>query len=274
LIFDFNNHIFAKNFHLKKVRITPDLVKKIIEQEEILTFSYFIKLKYLYTNSTIYNFSIRKAGGLIKVSVGSIKHHLDLMNEMGIIKITKNKNGGKNITFSSIEKISKIYGVKHNSKCGSIYFHNSESIQDIKTRLYSKILKTNINKQKYTIKGKSNSLMRKRDQLKKMSNNDFMKIRLERSIASERINFDSFLCCQTIGEMFNKTKMTGYNQLKKMSRMGLFKIEKKYMTVLNDCTRNDYQNLYKYGQMQKGKYFYSQKDCSILKNVGFKIEVL
>ena len=30
---------------------------------------------------------------------------------MGIVKIIKNKDGGKNITFSSIEKISEIYGI-------------------------------------------------------------------------------------------------------------------------------------------------------------------
>lgn len=263
-----------KIFNLKKVRITHSLIKKIIEKEEILTFSYFIKLKYLYTNSTIYNFSVRKAAKLIGTSPSSIKFHLDKMNDMGIVKIIKNKDGGKNITFSSIEKISEIYGINHNKKCGSIYFHNSESVQVIKTRLYSKVLINNINKQKYTIKGKSNSLMRKRDQVKKLANNDVLKTRLERSIASERINFESYLCCQSIGEMFNKTKMTGYNQLKKMAGMGIFRIEKKYMKVLENCTQNEYEKLYEYGQLKKGKYFYSKKESAILKSVGFKIDVI
>ena len=87
---------------------------------------------------------------------------------MNIVSTMKNKSGGVNMTFSSIEKVSKIYGINHNNRCGSIMFRESESVQDVKTRLYSKVLINNINKQKYTIKGKSNSLMRKRDQLKKL----------------------------------------------------------------------------------------------------------
>jgi DNA-binding MarR family transcriptional regulator len=250
------------------------LIKKLIENDEILTFSYFIKLKYLYTNSTIYNFSIRKAANLIGVSPNSVKLHLNKMEKMGIIKIVKNKQGGKNITFSSIEKISKQYGIHHNRKCGSIEFHNSENVQSLKTRLYSKVLINNINKQRYTIKGKSNSLMRKRDQIKKLQKSGSVPHQLLRSVASERINFDTFICCESIGDMIGKTKMTGYNQLLKMVNMGLVSIKKKYVPVLEDCNRKDFDNLCENGELFKGKYFYSKKDSSIIKNVGFTIDVM
>jgi DNA-binding MarR family transcriptional regulator len=259
---------------LKRVRITHNLIKKLINSEEILTFSYFVKLKYLYSNSTIYNFSLRKAAKLIGVSPNSIKFHLKKMEEMEIIKIVKNKKGGKNITFSSIEKISKKYGVNHNNKCGSIIFRDSENVQDIKTRFYSKVLINNLNKQRYTIKGKSNSLMRKRDQLNKLNKSGVNPDFLQRSIASERIIFDTFICCDTIGDMLDKTKMTGYNQLKKMVSMGLLNIKKKQMKVLENCKKEDFENLCKNGNLIKGKHFYSIKDSSIFKNVGFSIEVL
>ncbi len=196
------------------------------------------------------------------------------MEEMEIINIVKNKYGGENITFSSIKKISKIYGVNHNSRCGSIMFRNSESVQDVKTRLYSKVLINNLNKQRYTIKGKSNSLMRKRDQINKLRKSGISPEVLKRSIASERINFDTFICCETIGEMLNKTKMTGYNQLIKMTNMGILSIKKKYMTVLKNCKKEVFENLCKNGELIKGKHYYSRKDSSILKNVGFSIEVL
>lgn len=267
-------HIFAKKFNLKRVRITHTLIKKLIKSEEILTFCYFIKLKYIYSNSTIYNFSIRKAARLIDVSPNSIKFHLKKMEEMGIVNIIKNKKGGKNITFSSISKISKIYGVNHNNKCGSIIFRDSENVQDIKTRLYSKVLINNLNKQRYTIKGKSNSLMRKKDQLKKLSKSGINTDFLERSIARERINFDTFICCDTIGDMLNKTKMTGYNQLIRMTEMGIVTLNKKYMTVLENCKEEDFDNLCKNGNLIKGKHYYNRKKSSILKNVGFSVEVL
>ena len=137
---------------MKKVRITHRFISKLIECDQILTFSYFIKLKYLYSNSTIYDFSIRKSARLINVSPNSIKHHLSIMKKMGIIKVVKNKRGKDNLTFCSISKITKMYGISHNTRCGSIAFNKSDNIQTIKTRLYSKILINNINKQKYTIK--------------------------------------------------------------------------------------------------------------------------
>ena len=196
------------------------------------------------------------------------------MNDMGIVNVVKNKSGGSNITFSSIKKVSKIYGVTHNNRCGSIMFHESENVQDIKTRLYSKVLINNLNKQRYTVKGKSNSLMRKRDQLDKLRKSGISPEILKRSIASERINFDTFICCETIGGMLNKTKMTGYNQLMKMVGMGIFSVKKKYMTVLKNCRKEDFENLCSNGELIKGKHYYSKKDSSILKNVGFSVEVL
>jgi predicted transcriptional regulator len=242
--------------------------------EEILTFSYFITLKYLYSNSTIYNFSVRKASRLIGVSPNSIKFHLKKMENMNIINTVKNKSGGKNITFSSIEKISRIYGVNHNNRCGSIMFRDSESVQDVKTRLYSKVLINNLNKQRYTIKGKSNSLMRKRDQINKLRKSGISPEILKRSIASERINFDTFICCETIGEMLNKTKMTGYNQLMRMVNMGIMSVKKKYVTVLKNCKKEVFDELCNNGELIKGKHYYSRKDSSILKNIGFSIELI
>ena len=239
-----------------------------------MTFSYFIKLKYLYSNSTIYNFSVRKASRLIGVSPNSIKFHLKKMENMNIINTVKNKSGGDNITFSSIEKISKIYGVNHNNRCGSIMFRDSESVQDVKTRLYSKVLISNINKQRYTIKGKSNSLMRKRDQINKLRKSGISPEVLKRSIASERINFDTFICCETIGEMLNKTKMTGYNQLMRMVNMGILSVKKKYVTVLKNCRKELFDELCNNGELIKGKHYYSRKDSSILKNIGFSIELI
>lgn len=263
-----------KYFFLKKVRIAHNLIKKLIDSDEILTFCYFIKLKYLYTNSTIYNFSLRKASKMIGVSPNSIKFHLNKMEEMGIVKFVKNKKGGINITFSSIEKISKKYGINYSSKCGSIDFHNSENVQSIKTKLYSKVLINNINKQKYIIKSKSNSLMRKRDQIKKLSKSGAIPENLKRSIANERINFDTFICCETIGDMFNKTKMTGYNQLLKMVNMGIVSIKKKYTPVLENCSKSDFDYLCEKGELIKGKYYFKRKDSSIYKNIGFTVDVM
>jgi predicted transcriptional regulator len=211
---------------------------------------------------------------MIGVSPNSIKLHLKKMEKIGIVKSTKNKQGGINLTFSSIEKVSRKYGINHNSKCGSIEFHNSEHIQDIKTRLYSKVLINNINKQRYTIKGKSNSLMRKKDQIKKLSKSGAVPEPLKRSIANERINFDTFICCQTIGEMFNKTKMTGYNQLLKMVNMGLVSIKKKYVPVLENCSKSDFDYLCEKGELIKGKYYFKRKDSSIYKNIGFTVDVM
>jgi len=257
---------------LNKVRITHSFINKLIECDQILTFSYFIKLKYLYSNSTIYDFSLRKAARLIDVSPNSIKKHLSIMKKMGVIKVVKNKRGKENITFSSIRKISKLYGIKQNSRCGSVLFHKSDSVQTIKTRLYSKILINNINKQKYTIKSKSNSIMRKKDQVKKIKDEN-LKLSLNRSIESERINFDTFICCRTIGDMFLKTKMTGYNQLLKMVDLGIFSIQKKSIPIL-ECTRKEFNELLDFGNLVKGKYYYSHKNASIMKNVGFNISNL
>jgi len=272
LIFDLKHHIFAKNIFtkLKKVRITPSLIKKLIESDQVLTFSYFIKLKYIYSNSTIYNFSLRKCANLIGVSPNAFKKHLDLMKKMGVVNIVKNKDGGENLTFLSIKKITELYGFKHSNRCGSLEFHPNDKIQNIKTILYSRVLINNINKQKYRIKGKSNSLMRKIDHLKKIGKDNNS---IKRSIASGRIYNDTFICCQTIGDMLFKTKMTGYNQLMKMKNMGLLSATKKSIVVVSNCTKEDFINLSKFKQMTPGKYYYHFKSSSIIKNAGFNIEI-
>lgn len=237
----------------------------------MLTFSYFIKLKYLYSNSTIYDFSIRKAARLINVSPNCIKQHLSIMKKMGIINVVKNKRGKNNLTFCSIRKISKMYGVNHKSRCGSILFHQSDNVQTIKTRLYSKVLINNINKQKYTIKSKSNSIMRKKDQLKKIKDEKLFSS-MSRSIESERINFDTFICCETIGNMLFKTKMTGYNQLLKMVELGILSIKRKCIPILN-CNKEEFNKLYSFGNLTKGKYYYNYTNSCVMKNVGFSVSI-
>jgi len=238
----------------------------MVESDQILTFSYFIKLKYLYSNSTIYNFSLRKSANLIGVSPNSIKKHLKIMKKMGIVRITKSKNGNNNLTFISIKKITELYGLNHNNRCGSITFHKNDKIQSIKTILYSKILINNINKQKYRIKGKSNLLMRKIDQLKKIGKDNNS---INRSIASERIYSDTFICSQTIGNMLSRTKMTGYNQLIKMRKMGLITAKKRRTVILKNCTEKDFKNLC----LTPGKYYYHFKSSSIIKNGGFYVSI-
>lgn len=256
---------------MKKVRITHNFINKLIECDQILTFSYFIKLKYLYSNSTIYDFSIRKSARLINVSPNCIKYHLSIMKKMGVIKVVKNKRGKNNLTFCSISKISKMYGVSHNTRCGSILFHKLDNIQTIKTRLYSKVLINNINKQKHTIKSKSNSIMRKKDQLKKIKD-EKISSSLSRSIESERINFDTFICCETIGNMFLKTKMTGYNQLLKMTKLGILSAKRKCIPILK-CNKEEFNRLYNFGNLTKGKYYYNYTNSCIMKNVGFSINI-
>jgi hypothetical protein len=189
---------------------------------------------------------------------------------MGLINFTKNKSNGENITFISMEKISKKYGINYNSKSGGFDFHTTESVQTIKTKLYSKILSNNLNKQKFSIKQKSDSLMRKKDQIEKLKRAG-APVHVLRSLASERINFDTFICCETIGFMFGKTKMTGYNQLMKMVNMGLFKIKRKTIPILKETTKSEFNRLCEKGELIKGKYYYNSSESSILKNVGFSI---
>ena len=196
------------------------------------------------------------------------------MNKMGIIKFTPSKNGKNNITFISIAKICKKYNLKYNSRCGSIEYHNSENIQIIKTRLYSKILSNNIRNQKFSIKQKSDSLMRKKDQAEKLKKSGNVPDHVLRSLANERIKFDTFICCETIGRMFGATKMTGYNQLSKMVNMGLFSIKKKYIPILKNTTKKEFERLCKDGELFKGKYFFNGNDSSIVKNAGYSIATL
>lgn len=258
---------------MKKVRINPSLIKRVIESEDTLTFSYFIKLKYSYSNSTIYSYSIRKLSKLLKVSPNCIKSHLKKMERMNFIVITKNKNKGENITFISMEKVCKIYDVNYSTRGGGIQFRPNESVQDIKTKLYSRVLYNNLNKQKFSVKKKSDSLMRKKQQAEKLKRAGAPNHVL-RSLASERINFDVFLCCETIGNMFGGTKMTGYNQLNRMVSMGLFKIKRKTLTILRETTQSEFDRLCNKGELIKGKYFYKTSTKSIIKNVGFSISVV
>lgn len=195
------------------------------------------------------------------------------MKEIGLVNVTKSKKRGNNVTFISIYKVSKLYGIKHNRRCGSVMFHDLENVQTIKTRLYSKILINNLNKQKFSIKQKSDSLMRKKDQAEKLKRAGNVPSHVLRSLASERINFDTFLCCETIGKMFGATKMTGYNQLFKMVDMGLVNVSKKYITILSNTTKKEFDRLCDNGELIKGKYYYSPFESSIIKNAGFVVKV-
>jgi Mn-dependent DtxR family transcriptional regulator len=277
LTFKFCISIFEKKYNLRtvrKVRVSPNLVKKIIKSNNDLTFCYFLKLKYLHTNSTIYNFSLRKAAADINVSPSSIKNHFNKMKKLGYVRVVKNKTGGKNVTFISMSKLCKMHDVRYSSKSGYIVLKQRESIQELKTAIYYKVIANNIKKQKFAIQGKSNSVMRKRNQLKKVERTDSLYNSLLNSIASERITPETYLCCETIGKMIGKTKMTGYNQLKKMARMGLVFIEKKYKTVLDNCTPEEFEMLVSHGELKRGQVFYKRNESKILKSVGFKISTL
>lgn len=258
---------------MKKVRINSSLIKSIVEKGDILTFSYFIKLKYSYSNSTIYSYSIRKLAKLLNASPNCIKSHLKKMNSIGLIEITENKQNKENITFISMKRVCDIYDVNYTVHGGGIYIFKNESIQNIKTKLYSRILYNNLNKQKFSVKKKTDSLMRKREQAEKLKRSG-APAHVLRSLASERINFDTFLCCETIGNMFGGTKMTGYNQLKKMVKMGLFKIERKTIPILKNATKSEFNRLCDKGELIKGKYYYNKSSNSIIKNVGFTISVV
>jgi hypothetical protein len=74
--------------------------------------------------------------------------------------------------------------------------------------------------------------------------------------------------------MFNKTKMTGYNQLKKIARMGIVSLDKRIVPVLRNCTKEKFEYFCTHGEMFKGKFFYSSKESSIMKNVGFNVTIL
>ena len=93
--------------------------------------------------------------------------------------------------------------------------------------------------------------MRKKDQAEKLKRLGNVPDHVLRSLASGRINFDTFLCCDTIGDMFGVTKMTGYNQLTKMADMGIFSIKKKYITILTNTTRKEFKRLCDKGELYR-----------------------
>lgn len=61
---------------------------------------YFCRLKALYFNGVVYNYSMRKLGELLKVSPTTIKHHILVLEKKGLIAYE-----GKNIRFLGYRKL-------------------------------------------------------------------------------------------------------------------------------------------------------------------------
>lgn len=83
-----------------KVHITLGLLHQANDEGWMRSLDYFCRLKALYFNGVVYNYSMRKLGELLKVSPTTIKHHILVLEKKGLIAYE-----GKNIRFLGYRKL-------------------------------------------------------------------------------------------------------------------------------------------------------------------------
>lgn len=113
----------------------------LLQEVGIAPFAFYIKLKSLYSNSTIYNYSLRKVSRLAGCSTTLAKKNLTILEKYGLIEYHHG-----NLTLKS----QKNFSLKYRGKA-KILINPDMSILVLKDKLIALLIERKQNQQRYTI---------------------------------------------------------------------------------------------------------------------------
>lgn len=122
----------------KEVKIPVKLLDKANNLGFLGSLAYFVKMKALYKNCTMYRFNYRDLADALDCSTSTAHKHLTVLNSEGLIRFHSDK---KNLTFLGHKAITKLPGI------GRSRLIKIDVTTDIKLILKAALLRENIQSQ-------------------------------------------------------------------------------------------------------------------------------
>lgn len=175
------------------------------------TLAYWVRLRGI---GIIYNYNIRNAGAILKISPTTASKHIEKMIILGLVHFR-----GKNLVTTGTEKLKERFG----QKMSKVKLYKKKKTQ--KLALYAQILGRNLSYQQKKINQKLEILKKLRTN--KLTTNQAKKIDRLGGVAAFEKSFHgkTILSNRKIGVMLKKTPRTATNYQREMSRAGI--IEKR-----------------------------------------------
>ena len=117
---------------MQQVNINTVFVERIVDSGHLKQLAVFIKLKALYVNGTIYNYSYRRISEVSGISINTLKQCIKFFKEMGWCVVH-----GKNLLFQKIFKVD----TSDTKRCLVLELRKSENYRVLIKRLRILIIK-------------------------------------------------------------------------------------------------------------------------------------
>lgn len=175
-----------------------------------------LRLRTLFKNRVIYNYSILKLSQLSGLSRTCIRKHLPIIIKQGWATIQ-----GNNLKFTGINKLKK----HEKETCVPILISGDKNTQ--LTYIKHTLIVLNLGNQQKAIKEKSKIISQQ-----KVSKAVYNKHRSERSI-----NNDLTLSNRKFGKLFNKSESTGKKLQSRLRKLNLIKSYSRYIKIKDNGTQ-------------------------------------
>lgn len=231
----------VKKYYRKKVYLPIRLINMANEGRWLSSLAYFVRLKALFKNCTIYNFSLRKAAELIKCSPSTLQHHLKILESLGLVRYHYG-----NITCMGFYRLKEWSG--GGSQTAAVDVDNKNQLNLLRLP----ILNTSLRQQDYN---------RKKHGIKLREVTEGMNILPD--LSNESASSYSGCSCIGVGLMFpgkcrngRMSKESGGRIVRSLASMGKIKTTKIFANLISGVSHIDYAHLKANNLVPSHSFFY------------------
>ena len=198
------------------------LVRRAADENWLNSLAYLVMIKSIYQNQTIYSYKPRKVADLLNISYNTIKFHVDILIEKGLIVMHKG-----NLTCIGVNKMKKSHLNKRGKESKllvGVFIGNGRT--DIVENLRATLIINNIKRQQFVLKKKSEILLSENPVASTLRTkvdyrrwkSDYNKLVKAGGAESfgKTVNNDVMLSNFKFGSLINRSKSTGRKLQKKM----------------------------------------------------------
>ena len=199
----------------------------MVKNDLHIRYANFVYLKTLYSNSCIYDYTIKKLADKAKKSRTFIRSNVNFFLKAGWCRMH-----GKNLIFNTNEHLSNLYGIKFKHYC-TLRFQN---IEQLKLEMYNKLLLNKKRQVDYIIKLK-HDLFNPRT-LKALK-------RAKRYFFGENVAIDEkfTISYMALAELFNSSKSYAFNIVSKLIKADYMRKQRNITLVLRNVTNEFFKSL-------------------------------
>lgn len=255
---------YKKSFSNHKAWLTLKLVRTANKYGWLNTLSYWVQIRGLHKKGIIYNYSLRRLSKQINCSSSTLSTHLEIMSQMGLIKVTDGHLCliGRSKMLKRFPSAEFAVEVSYNRKRQHAIIKTA-----ILKRKYHECDK--INKQKKAIIKIHHSKSSKFKLTKKL-----LKLQKKLNLTNEQLESstcnDFILSNKNIGATFYRSQSTGLRLQKQLNQLKLIKSKRNYKIVEPfPISYREFRERY-----INNKYQHSKKTGLVFRCLPNKIEIV